>query len=576
MNMKSIWLAISIFCMALPLSWWQTLPKETLIAGLLPVQAESTNGYYLHWYQTSFQTKETGLLSSNINVLEKAVQFKHWTTEWHISAYPSHSAKPLQSVDVLEKGKTYFIHASLQYTGPLELNTKQLDQCRPVVLLLPISGVELNVRNPSNYNHWFWQDQQKPARLDRDDLNHPVNCILLLIDTLRADHTPPYGHPFVIATHTEMLANIGTVFTQSYGASSSTRPSVGSIMTGLQPYAHGAVRHSLTNANLYDSVPVMAELFQQNGYETVGISSNAQVTSAFGFSRGFHDYECPVRENQVTPKALQYLQKLNEPFFLYLHYMAPHAPYMPPAIFHSIYKGKNEFPELDKYCAEITLDDQRIGLVLRELALQGLINHSVIWLVSDHGEEFWEHGWNGHGANLYEESVRTVSIFSAPHWYPTGGRVDEPIMHSDMLSTICSVFDFELPAIQQGKNLLPFILNPETDTTPRPVFLHHGGGLDPKPHPSDKNAMVLNNHKLVWWNQKNEWELYNLLTDPMEQKNLADQDLNTVNTLKPLLLKQWETTKRLGEDFRSNSGTDSLQPLTNKDLENLRANGYLN
>lgn len=577
MKLKSIWLTLCFCISVITTGWCSTLPHDAIVSALLPSHKENENGTIHYWYQATFRVNHSSTLNDTVHVFDEALQFTHWDCEWIINNNPRFTINPIQPNDILETETNYFIHAKLTYTGPLELNEKQLNQCRPVVLLVPISGITTECKSSIENNPFGVPVQSKPQpkRINRETVESPINFIFLMMDTLRSDYTPPYDHPFVVATHMEMLANLGTVFTESYGASSSTRPSVGSMMTGLQPYAHGAVRHSLSNAYLYDSIPRMAQIFQQNGFENIGISSNAQVTSAFGFSRGFDDYECPVRENQVTTMGLDYLDKINEPFFLYLHYMAPHDPYIPPHSLYTLYQGQTDYPALDRYCAEITLDDQRIGLILRELAETGMINHSVIWLVSDHGEEFWEHGWNGHGAKLYEESVRTVSILSAPHYLPMRQRIDQPVMHSDMLSTVCDMFDWEAPEIQQGKSLLPMVRNPNENGKDRMIFLHHGGGLDPKPHISDKNGLVLGNHKIIWKTEQNEWELFHLHNDPLEKNNLAKNDLATINFLKPLLVEQLDTTKKLGEIFRSEIGSEPLQPLTDKDIENMRAMGYI-
>lgn len=577
MKWKSIWL-IAIFCVSIVAqSFCATLPQDSIILGLLPSYKIKESGSAYYGYQASFTVKKSGTLKDVLTVFDQSLQFKQWDSNWVINKHPQNMSEPLQADDTLKTNTIYYIHAKLTYTGPLQLSEKQTDQCRPVVLLVPISGITKIFTQYANSNPFGISSLSppKPNRINRDQVDIPVNFIFFMIDTLRADHTPLYGHPFVIATHMEMLANLGTVFTNSYGASSSTRPSVGTMMSGLQPYAHGAVRHSLTNANLYSSVPHMADIFLQHDFVNIGISSNSQVTSAFGFSRGFFNYLCPVRENQVTPFALDQFDTVNEPFFMYLHYMAPHAPYFPPYQLFTIYDGLTEYPEQDRYCAEITLDDQRVGLVLRKLAETGMINHSVMWLVSDHGEEFWEHGWNGHGAKLFEESVRTVSILTAPHFYPMQQTIDQPVMHSDMLSTVCDIFDWNEPEIQQGRSLMPLVINPETDVEERPIFLHHGGGLAPKPHPSDKNAVVLENNKLIWWTQKGEWELYNLENDPLEQHNLANTQLDTIEKLKPVLMKQLSDTKTLGETFRSETGAEALDVLTDRDIQNLRSNGYL-
>ena len=161
------------------------------------------------------------------------------------------------------------------------------------------------------------------------------------------------------------------------------------MFTGLQPKAHGAVRHSTEDAALFLGVPLLPETFQHNGYITRGISSNSQVTSAFGFGRGFDVYECPVWETQVTPKGIESLQSLDEPFFLFLHYMGPHQPYAPPAPWLGLYHGqagvsseedlsdagKAERQQKEEaYFEEITAEDRRVGRLAHGLVIRATID----------------------------------------------------------------------------------------------------------------------------------------------------------------------------------------------------------
>ncbi len=536
-------------------------------------------------------------------VLFRTLQFKNWECRWHIIDSSANELLLEDETFTADRQKTYrlkcFLHLKDDYfhrrmkagkeihpatpVEPLFFSQEQQNAFRPEVLLVLVSGLEVKPKHPTPSFLSRLFGAHTPKRMTGTSIV-PTNVVMFMIDTLRSDHSPPYDHPFILAPHMDMLSALGIVFTRSYGASSSTRPSVGSMFSGLQPKAHGAVRHTTVGAFIHDGVPLLAEHFLANGFSTAGVSSNGQIIKAFGFHRGFQTFESPVWENQVTPFGLDQLKKIDEPFFMYLHYMAPHWPYEPPEPLNELYQGLTPYPEQDAYCAEITLDDRRIGEVLKELARQGLLNRTLIWLVSDHGEEFWEHGWKHHGVTLYEESVRTVSIFSYSPRFEMGNEIDLPVTHVDMFPTLTELMGWEPPQFFQGKSLLS-VLKGQTDKEliERPIFLHHGGGIHLGPHFSDKDGIVMNGKKLIWWNQKNEWELYDLTKDSGEQENLLsvgkkplNEDLETQRKkMETLLKKHIHTSLQIGKLYEMPEEMMKTIDLTQRELENLRRLGYI-
>ncbi|MBZ0255079.1 sulfatase, partial [bacterium] len=486
------------------------------------------------------------------------IQFKNWKlTSSKISKKSDQASSRIQCV--------------IEYTGDVSLSAAQLHASKPVVLLMPASGASYIPTAPKP--PW---GVEAPTRRENND--GPMNLVIVMIDTLRDDCTPPYGHPFVIAPHLDMLAAMGTMFTNAYSASSSTRPSIGTIFSGLHPVVHGADRHALNGARLRHGFPVIAEYFSNEGFETAGAVSNAQVTAAYGFERGFDRYHCPIRDHEVTTVGIKELQRLNEPFFLYLHYIAPHQPYKPAGLYKGLYSGRTAYPEMDAYLEEITQDDRRAGRILAELARQGLLDRTVIWALSDHGEEFWEHGWNGHGAKLYEETVRTVSIVTNPATLPIGRKIDIPVMHADVFPTLIDLWGGTVDFPTVGFSLTPF-LQEETSSIPdeftrRSVFLHHGGGTKAEAHPSDKEAILFENEKWIWWTQTNVWEHYNLVDDPGETNNLVKSASGTISNMQDALLRFWQAQHHLAERL-STPGGDGQVNLSRQEMENLRDLGYV-
>ncbi|MEW6237191.1 MAG: sulfatase [Candidatus Omnitrophota bacterium] len=561
MNKKSLWLFLFV------LVFVSNAAVEQRLIGLYPTgeeisRAEGQPISFVYLSEPIINSTEDARFDTEV------LKLKNWRCDWYFLADAA------MTPQAPAKGP-YRIGCQAAYEGPLKLTLAQQRACKPELLLVPAQGASTAsiAPQPSFFDKLLGVKTPK-RRISSSD--GTVNMVILMIDTLRRDHLPCYGHPFAIAPHGDLLASLGVLFRQSYGASSSTRPSIGSIFTGLQPKAHGAVRHSLTGANLYPGVPLLAEWFHKAGFAAAAVSSNSQITRAFGFSRGFDEYICPVSEEDVTPQGLKLLQRLNEPFFLYLHYIAPHQPYEPARPWRDLFLGKTPTPQEDLHCAEIAIDDRRVGAILKELSRQGLLDRSLIWLLSDHGEEFWEHGWNGHGANLYEESVQTVSIVSCPGKIPCGAAIDVPVTHVDIFPTLIEWYGWKPPAFLQGVSLLPLLQGktiPALDK--RPLMLHHGGGLDPKPHISDKDALWLHGKKIVWWNQKNEWEYYDLANDPGEKNNLYRADDELQQTLASRLKENLKACETIRDSFMIPGAASPEIAISQKDRENLEHLGYL-
>lgn len=474
--------------------------------------------------------------------------------------------------DAIPSEVPFFLECRVEYRGAAALDDEALELTRPLFWLARAEGARAapEIPQPSWFRRLF--GAMPPVRLERGD-GPPRNLLMLMVDTLRPDATAPYGHEYVLTPHMDLLAQTGVTFVNSWGASSSTRPSVGSMFTGLYPPAHGAVRHAVNGAALHEGVPRLAEALAARGLETIGISANAQVTKAYGFAKGFAHYDCPVFESQVSERAAETLRRVDEPFFLYLHYMGPHQPYEPPEDYAPVYAGRSLYPELDLYLAEVTLEDRRLGEVLLELVRQGLHERTLVWLLSDHGEEFWEHGWNGHGAHLYEEAVRTVSVLTDFGGNRTVSRpLLPPVTHVDVFPTLADLMDFPPPPVAQGLNLAPVVRGEPGTRRNRTLFLHHGGGLEDAPHESDKQAVLQPPWKFILWTQKGDRELYNLDKDPGETENLAEAAPERAAAMEAELRDHLERCGSIAAPFMEGGGTAGPSP---EDLKNMEAYGYL-
>ncbi len=494
-----------------------------------------------------------------VSLATELVAIPDWQFQWAIAprdAFSDTSAEP------------FVLKALVSYTGDLKLDRETFLEVAPRVLPVPV----------------------RMARAAGLPPPVPRNVVILMIDTLRPDHLPESQQPShlesVLAPHMSLMAALGVHFEVAYGASSSTRPSIGSIFTGLHPRAHGAVKHAVNAAALYDGCRLLTEEFAERNWHTCSFWTNSQITPTYGFNRGFQEYTGPIDDSQISREAVAWLRKAEPPYYLYLHYLAPHHPYEPGDMLAAVYEGKTGDGEHDRYCGEITLEDIRIGAVWAELARLGQLNDTLVWLISDHGEEFWEHNWKHHGVTLYEESLRTVSRCTFIPRFPPGHIVQETVTHVDIYPSLLELFDWPLTPLAgiddedlkraRGISLLPLLEGHTRFPEPKSshiLYGHHNGGLEPGPHESDKQGLIADGRKLIWWPEKNKWEFYNLQDDYFEKHNLLSGGQAPPDDLKKELLSAVATFDAIGETLRASSSP--VGEISAEDLENMRNHGYL-
>ncbi len=332
------------------------------------------------------------------------------------------------------------------------------------------------------------------------------NIILYLVDTLRADHLGCYGYPRPTSPNIDAFAMEATVFTWMFAQSSWTRTSIASLFTGLDPLAHGTIDRK---AALSDSVLVLPEILRESGYETAGVITNGNVSPEFGFHRGFDSYEV-LAEKSYTDEIHQLSDRVNDlafswlerrsgdrPFFLYLHATDPHGPYVPRSPYRERFapsvqdtgvgkldmlrtisrKGAPVPPGLaqdliDLYDAEIAFNDGEFGRLIRHLKELGLYESTLIAFISDHGEEFLDHGFWEHGKSLFNEQLHVPFILKLPQGLGKGIRVTANASLIDVLPSVLEFLGEPLPTSLQGRSLLPLIASAETPTAQRPAFAH--------------------------------------------------------------------------------------------------------
>lgn len=315
-----------------------------------------------------------------------------------------------------------------------------------------------------------------------------ANVIVYLVDTLRKDRLGCYGYSRPVSPRVDAFAREATLFRNAVAQSSWTRPSVVSILTGLLPRTHGV--HGRRDALSQEAV-TLAEALRGEGYRTAAIVTNGNVDRSFGLGQGFESYRLlqhgrDTAEN-VTARAAEWLDGLAEtpetpgaPFFLFLHTIEPHTPYQPPPVFRERFapgvpedlgrvrtlKALNagEIPVtperlqglLALYDAEIAANDAAFGSLIDLLRERGLWEETVVVFLSDHGEEFHDHGGWEHGRTLHTEMLDVPLIVRLPG-VGEGRVVDRLAQHVDVLPTLLEALGLPVPTAVEGRSLLPEI-----------------------------------------------------------------------------------------------------------------------
>lgn len=314
--------------------------------------------------------------------------------------------------------------------------------------------------------------------------DRPANVLVYVVDTLRVDGVDAYAPDPVGTPAFDRLAREGVVFDDAFANSTWTRASVGSLFTGRLPRFHGA---RTRDDVLAEGLPTLAEVLGGHGYATGFVSTNPNVSTVFGFGRGFDEAielyarprsgrvttrELVARAPAVTEAAVAWIDRSPRPFLLVAHTVDPHAPYVPPAAFdRSPHDPRTAFPRdfrggpltaADRarvralYAAEIRANDAAFGALLDALDARGLARDTLVVLTADHGEEFWDvrPGRRGHGNALSDAQLRVPLLMR----FPRSPRIAPGTRHAglvagvDVLPTVLDLLGLPAPDGLDGRS----------------------------------------------------------------------------------------------------------------------------
>ncbi len=283
------------------------------------------------------------------------------------------------------------------------------------------------------------------------------NLLLVTIDTLRADRLSCYGSQNPKTPHIDSLAERGVLFSRAFANTSTTLPSHTNILLGTTPLHHGV--HENLNFVVSEQLLTLAEHLKDYGYSTGAFVGAYPLDSRFGLSQGFDTYDdnyarihfvnpSSLERNAeaVVESALEWLERQDSPWFLWIHCWDPHVPYDPPEPFKTQYRDH-------LYDGEVAYVDFALGKLFNYMKENNLFDNTSIIFTGDHGESLGQHGEKTHGFFAYNSSIWIPLIISAPGKKPS--RIDHYVSHIDIFPTACDVLELEKPSFLQGISLLP-------------------------------------------------------------------------------------------------------------------------
>jgi arylsulfatase A-like enzyme len=438
------------------------------------------------------------------------------------------------------------------------------------------------------------------------------NVVLIVIDALRADHLPFYGYERDTAPFLTGLSGQSVVFENAFSASSWTSPGTASIFTSLYPYQHGVLMGLLAIRNaqridpeikinrIPEEIITIPEALKENGYLTYGIADNLNIGERQGFTQGFDKfrtfmYRAAPNLNEVA-RSWQKKIMSSEKYFLYLHYMEPHAPYHPREPWFSRYynsnndniAGKNS-PGKTGLSAEEDDDETGMDLAARQerrsqriAAYDSEINfadrhikelfelfqwhkNTLVIITADHGEGLWDHGLMAHGKTLYREEIHVPLMIYLPG-QKVARRVTTNVSTIDILPTIRDLVGLSKGQSDEGVSLVPLIENRGNleDLEKRNLYAYLW--VKTNDLMEWKSTIYRNWHFIIKMPQFK--LLYSLLLDPREQDNKFGKARVTALELE----KRFEDFLKRCKKFKQKS---TQYKLDKKETDKLKSLGYV-
>ncbi len=365
------------------------------------------------------------------------------------------------------------------------------------------------------------------------------SILLIVIDTLAAEHMSCYGYHRETTPYIDSLASTGERWVHMQAQAPWTLPSMASILTGLTVRSHGCGYYEDIQASrgLDPELPTLATIFLEEGYRTAAFVNITYLGETYGMNKDFqhfcYDGNGHGRARITVDSLFAWLDSddFQEPFFVFFHLFDPHAPYDPPEGYDRSFEPNgtmgitdwrtnalgewypSQIPHLMKlYDGEILWTDSQLGRLFQGLRERELTDDIIIILTADHGEEFLQHGARTHATNLYQHVLHVPLIIAGPGIQP-GVNDSNVVGHIDILPTVLAFADISVPERSEGLKLFDDI------PLDRPVY-SSGVNCD-----SAQASVMVENYKVIWSPVVDSSEMYDLAVDPFERIPLETDSL---------------------------------------------------
>lgn len=423
--------------------------------------------------------------------------------------------------------------------------------------------------------------------------------IIFDIDTLRADHLGCYGYHRDTSPNIDAFAERAALFEWAFAQGPNTPPSQASILTGLYPSSHGRI---VNKDKVADQAETLAEVLSAAGYRTAAFVDGGLMAAGFGLEQGFDSYDDNGGGIEIIwPKVAAWLDRelassgeSPRPFLLLIHCYDVHSPYeitpwrfrdrylselaeIPPPSFTermsevmaNTWKARDQIPppqlgptklEYAKamYDGGIRHVDARFGGLVRKLRTSGLLDRSVVVVISDHGDSFQEHGDLFH-EQIYAPVTRIPIIVRFPE-ARHAGRFAPVVESIDLMPTLLDLLGIPIPREVQGASLLPLL--DDAGWRPKHAFTE-------SPYRGRRLGAASERFRLLLTASTDESELFAYRDDPLELRDLSNTRYPRTVALRAAL-EAWRRRVAAVRWERTEAG-----PLDSRTREQLEVLGYV-
>jgi arylsulfatase len=433
------------------------------------------------------------------------------------------------------------------------------------------------------------------------------NIIIVSTDTLRADRLGCYGYARRTSPHVDAFAKEAVLFQNAISPSPHTAPSHMSFFTGMSPTVHGVANFQADGSYrmLSERIPLLAELLHSAGYQTYGFHGGGNISDVFGFARGFDWYQ-KIKIDQTEARGFPTIKETlaarakDKPVFLFVHHLFCHDPYVwVPAGFrkpfqsglHPLLPASQDdlssalscdfldmrarfWRDIDPsnaahqkhlqavYDGAVLYSDYLFKRLMVLLQKEKMYDDSIIVFMSDHGEEFYEHGQYRH-EQLFIETLHVPMIVRFPRAEYAGTRIFERVMSFDIMPTILEYCSIPFSHQMQARSVWPFLTG--KGTYEQVLFSYV------------RNSYRLYDDEYVYlWDNQNEL-LFNTTDDPREEKNIFLQKPAVAEKIKISQGAFLKASALLKEYYDSPDLKDQAFLETDSHrIDELKALGYVN